>query len=192
MDAREGCIITPQRAYPTRHGLSGKSGFTFMELVACLAIICTLVGLLFPVFARSRESARRTNCQSNMAQVIQGLHLYAQDYSGRFPPADHDWLPLLPQTKNTGIFMCPSEPQDSRRRFGVGTLAAGSGGQPASLPSSYQYRAGLANDDPADEVVAADWEPWHRGTIVLYLGGYVRWDQHARPILLTGAPRPGR
>jgi prepilin-type N-terminal cleavage/methylation domain-containing protein len=54
-------------------------GFTLIELLVVIAIIAILAAILFPVFARAREAARRTSCLSNMRQVTTGILMYSQD-----------------------------------------------------------------------------------------------------------------
>ncbi len=62
-----------------------KRGFTLIELLVVIAIIALLAAILFPVFARARENARRASCQSNLKQIALGIHQYTQDYDERFP-----------------------------------------------------------------------------------------------------------
>src|SRR5687767_6194063 len=62
-----------------------KSGFTLIELLVVIAIIAILAAILFPVFARARENARRASCQSNLKQVGLGFVQYTQDYDERYP-----------------------------------------------------------------------------------------------------------
>ena len=62
-----------------------ERGFTLIELLVVIAIIAILAAILFPVFARARESARRTGCLSNMKQVTTGIMMYAQDYDEVLP-----------------------------------------------------------------------------------------------------------
>jgi prepilin-type N-terminal cleavage/methylation domain-containing protein/prepilin-type processing-associated H-X9-DG protein len=72
--------------YNRREILNKKSGFTLIELLIVIAIIALLAAILFPVFSRARESARRTSCASNLKQMALGIAQYTQDYDERFPP----------------------------------------------------------------------------------------------------------
>ena len=60
--------------------------FTLIELLVVLAIISILAAILFPVFARVRENARRASCQSNLKQLALGILQYTQDSDERMPP----------------------------------------------------------------------------------------------------------
>jgi len=61
--------------------------FTLIELLVVIAIISILSAILFPVFARARESARRASCLSNLKQIGLGIAMYTQDYDEHFPRA---------------------------------------------------------------------------------------------------------
>lgn len=62
-----------------------KSGFTLIELLVVIAIIAILAAILFPVFARAREAARKSNCSNNMHQCAVALHTYWTDYDATLP-----------------------------------------------------------------------------------------------------------
>lgn len=57
-----------------------KRGFTLIELLVVIAIIAILAAILFPVFARAREQARKISCVSNLKQIGTASMMYAQDY----------------------------------------------------------------------------------------------------------------
>ena len=86
-----------------------KTGFTLIELLVVIAIIAILAAILFPVFARARENARRSSCMSNMKQIGLGVMQYLQDYDERYMPEHDEWVDAVqPYIKSTQIFRCPS------------------------------------------------------------------------------------
>jgi len=60
-------------------------GFTLIELLVVIAIIAILAAILFPVFARAREAARKATCLSNCKQIVLACLMYAQDYDEVLP-----------------------------------------------------------------------------------------------------------
>ena len=95
-----------------------RRGFTLIELLVVIAIIAILAAILFPVFAKAREKARQSSCQSNLKQLALGVLQYAQDYDEKFPDSHRtdgdtilrNWLQeIYPYVKNTQIFRCPSD-----------------------------------------------------------------------------------
>jgi prepilin-type N-terminal cleavage/methylation domain-containing protein/prepilin-type processing-associated H-X9-DG protein len=66
-------------------------GFTLIELLVVIAIIAILAAILFPVFARAREAARKTSCLSNMRQLGTASKMYIQDYDESYPDSRVTW-----------------------------------------------------------------------------------------------------
>lgn len=102
-------------------------GFTLIELLVVIAIIAILAGMIFPVYARARNSARKTVCASNLRQIGEALTMYANDNDCLSPRTTgwHRWggdgtdgddpgpgweEQLEPYTKNSQIYHCPAYP----------------------------------------------------------------------------------
>jgi prepilin-type N-terminal cleavage/methylation domain-containing protein/prepilin-type processing-associated H-X9-DG protein len=125
---------------------SNRNGFTLIELLVVIAIIAILAAILFPVFARARENARRASCQSNLKQIGLGIMQYTQDYDERFSPSSNNeadyalsGLRIGPYTKSDQLLVCPSHSDVSypvRKTSGVGTT-----------PTSY-YVSGDTYEEP--------------------------------------------
>jgi prepilin-type N-terminal cleavage/methylation domain-containing protein len=63
-----------------------RRGFTLVELLVVIVIIGMLVGLMVPAVMRTRETARRAVCSSNIRQVGIALMNY-DEANGRLPPS---------------------------------------------------------------------------------------------------------
>ncbi|RYX82882.1 DUF1559 domain-containing protein [bacterium] len=102
-----------------------KQAFTLIELLVVIAIIGILAAILFPVFARAREGARKASCQSNLKQLALGYLMYADDNDGGLATvspnysipasplrgARWEWADqIYPYVKSAAVYVCPSDP----------------------------------------------------------------------------------
>ena len=120
-----------------------SQAFTLIELLVVIAIIAILAAILFPVFQKVRENARRTSCLSNEKQLGLAFTQYTQDYDERYPSGviagtgvglrsyGQGWGgQIYTYVKSAGVYKCPDDP----------TAAQANGGYPAS-PVSYAFNA---------------------------------------------------
>jgi prepilin-type N-terminal cleavage/methylation domain-containing protein/prepilin-type processing-associated H-X9-DG protein len=63
-----------------------RRGFTLIELLVVIAIIGILAAMVFPVFARARESARKAVCLSNVKNIALAIQMYLADNNDTLPP----------------------------------------------------------------------------------------------------------
>ncbi len=107
-----------------------RLAFTLIELLVVIAIIAILAAILFPVFARARENARKASCLSNMKQIGLGIMQYTQDYDEKYPArvygnaASNDireaysWRrTTYPYIKSSQVFSCPSNVRNTVDTF---------------------------------------------------------------------------
>jgi prepilin-type N-terminal cleavage/methylation domain-containing protein/prepilin-type processing-associated H-X9-DG protein len=136
-----------------KHSQSQRRGFTLIELLVVIAIIAILAAILFPVFSRARENARRTSCQSNLKQIGLGYMQYSQDFDGWSPGSVTFYDPtaadeakrgtswpttIFPYVKSTQVFACPSGETEKIKRAIMG-------------PSSTRTYCGLSSDDDGED-----------------------------------------
>ena len=127
-----------------------QRGFTLIELLVVIAIIAILAAILFPVFQKVRENARRTACVSNEKQLGLAFTQYVQDADEKFPPITNvghtmNWAQAIyPFVKSTGVYACPDNPSAAFYKSDGTGRNISNGGNPApngapQLPRSYAY-----------------------------------------------------
>ncbi len=161
-------------------------GFAIAGLVIsglALLFVPILAAMVFPVFTRARESARKAVCLSNVKNVSLALQMYLTDYDDRLPAAANWCGDLDDYVKNREVYMCPAAD---------------------GLDCAYAYNSTLSGadfasfSDPADTVAIfesdAGWnaagipqqllpsQPRHLGGDNFgYLDGHARWKSRAAP-----------
>jgi prepilin-type processing-associated H-X9-DG protein len=140
-------------------------------------MIPIMAAMVFPVFARARESAKKAICLSNVKNICIALEMYAADHDNHLPSANAWSDDLRTYVRNLDTYQCPSE-QD--------------------LACAYAYNASLSGAsladiaDPVNEVsifesnagwnAAGDWgllvpEPRHLGGDNYgYADGHAAWE----------------
>ncbi len=174
-----------------RWGLA-RRGFTLIELLVVIAIIAILAAILFPVFAKARENARRTTCLSQMKQIGLGAIQYVQDNDEYYYFQLNDGQPvggatgaamgavpsatyadqLFPYIKSEQVWHCIS--------------STGNGnGAPAKIPNRISYHmSGLLNG----KSMAAIQQP-ALTAMIRDSGGGKSYDLcYLRPTPIEGAP----
>jgi prepilin-type N-terminal cleavage/methylation domain-containing protein/prepilin-type processing-associated H-X9-DG protein len=100
-----------------------KAGFTLIELLVVIGIIAILAAILFPVFARVKESAKTSVCSTQMRQVGLSVSMYSGDNNDGLPRTwtwqdkdknhwcgtDDTWKQITrPYQKCDDLYKCPS------------------------------------------------------------------------------------
>lgn len=87
-----------------------------IELLVVIAIFAVLAALLFPAFARAKDTAKGSVCLSNSRQMGLAATLYMNDNDDFFPLDSHSgsgssWFETLTQYSRTKLlWRCPSDP----------------------------------------------------------------------------------
>jgi len=159
-----------------------RRGFTLIELLVVMAIIGVLTAMVFPVFAKAREAARKATCLSNLRQVALAMMMYMQDndathVAAQSPddlmrwhgvrrtveePFHPEWGPLWGYYQHEELKACPSfgalaeEGVFEQGTGGYGYNGQYVGGSPAGWPEMCRPAKEFMINDPANTVMLTD------------------------------------
>jgi type II secretory pathway pseudopilin PulG len=124
------------------------AAFTRLDLIVVLLVVGCLAGLGLPVLAGARPRSQMVECVNNLRRVGQGFHLWANEYSSRYPwtvpppdggsmlaSASQQFMVVSNEFVTPTFLVCPSDPARVRRRDWQSFASNGS--------SSLSYFAGL-------------------------------------------------
>ncbi len=159
-----------------------RCGFTLVELLVVIAIVGILTAMIFPVFARAREAARKVTCMSNLKQLSLAILMYVEDNDGGFVPGQSPdnlmrWHgtrasveepfrpeggPLWEYYRHEGVKNCPSfSPASEEGGFEQGTGGYGYnsqyvGGAPTGWPEMCVPAKEFMIAKPSETVMLTD------------------------------------
>lgn len=162
-----------------------SEGFTLIELLVVIAIIAILAAILFPVFARARRAAMKTNCLNNLKQIGTAVNMYESDWDDRFPlvsgpgrefervfsmtynyrimqnnSGERRWFQnvVAPYAKNKKIFMCPALGEDGKWATPSGTVSFYMN-RHGGFPSSVDPLHGVSSAQPVNAPAGSNYLP---------------------------------
>jgi len=153
-----------------------RKAFTLIELLVVIAIIAILAAILFPVFARARENARRSSCQSNEKQIALGFKQYIQDNNERYPASGGWNTAILDYTKSEAILKCPSAAGAGTYDYSYNSLMSGNNENKVNNTASTILVAEATRSGGATAASSASASSRHfDGSNYAFVDGHVKW-----------------
>lgn len=169
-----------------------KRAFTLIELLVVIAIIAILAAILFPVFARAKEAAKKTADLSNIKQLSTGIQIYMSDYDDNMPQPGwsaqqtssganscYSWRwNTLAYSKSKDIYASPSNPFINEPIWNGQCFWGGEGVNPLPNTETMERLGGIKRSYAAN--FAWSWKYANNGMT----------NPHGSPVNGTSNPRP--
>lgn len=190
-----------------------KSAASKEKLVGALVFLVVgvlLASMLAPAFKRARESARRSQCLSNLHGIGFAIKQYAVDNVDQFPIETNDVARYFSMLTNGNhlapgrIYTCPSESPprsgsplvSSNISYGVVVFAdnsANPSGAGSDMPLIFERGViGAGPSQPVARLIGAGWTPGAPhgtdGGCVVYVGGQAAFKKVLFDVGLTNDP----
>jgi prepilin-type N-terminal cleavage/methylation domain-containing protein len=148
-------------------------GFTIVELLVVIAIIAALAAILFPIFAKAKESAKRTTALAQCNQIGTALKMYIDQNDDKYLPSTNYGIPdtapgrmwqnaLIGLVRDKGVFVAPdsnakfAETWDDRGQMSIGYSSATAIDKQQGCPDSQTNTQGCLAFQTAAEFNSTD------------------------------------
>lgn len=166
-----------------------NSALTLIEILVVLVIVAILAGLILPVIAKSRESAKITASMSNMRQLSMGLALYREQWAIKDGVLGSDGVNSRESKTRSELGFGPLREIVKFNKFPLSILETGGNAYPDGVPPRYVVMSGIS-DDTADNFLreyakhgeSTVWlvDPTHNPTHIIRENGELRTVLGAR------------
>ena len=151
-----------------------RLGFTLIELLVVIAMIALLAALLLPSLSWAKESARTTQCLSNLKQLALAVRLYCDDSLDEFPRSQHSAFAngVMPWERTVAPYLGSSTVRWTNLLSGVYHCPADQKAAPWSFGMNVYYELG-----PDDDYVGKP-QTWRRASKVPKAAGTVLYAEN--------------
>jgi type II secretory pathway pseudopilin PulG len=169
--------------------------FTLIELLAVIATIAILVGMLFPAFKAVQSQARSVQAKNDLTQIVNAVNAFYTDY-GKYPiptptPADPTFGPGGTPATNQTLFTelrgcaaaagsCPAAATINTRQIVFIS--------PPDVKNSAAPRSGIGTTGGVGGNVGQYFDPWGNNYVIRIDGDYN--NQVANPYTANAGATP--
>ncbi|MHB0938021.1 MAG: DUF1559 family PulG-like putative transporter [Armatimonadota bacterium] len=155
-------------------------------LFGCIFITAIMAAVLFPVFAKARETARQTQCVNNVRQLMVATQMYMQDHNNQFPDKGLVWTDISYPPK---ALLCPTYGIDRGNGYGYNASLSKRSINAAGMPDIWLIPVLADSRAPGNLLnTTADIDPRHaQKAVVGFADGHVEQQD---PSVVTNLPLP--